>query len=194
MPDRGRANGSRSRALIPEAAAETRTDMTDASADHYWLMRRDLCLPIPSAPWPSGVLPSALTLERAPETHSLLASGYRTGQGSVPDYHTWRSAFERDPEFDLSRCFLAISEDTVAGVIICWTSAFVRDLVVHPELRNNGIGSALLNHLFAHLAAPSNTRGEAAVDLHVTENNHVARRLYEKSGMSYVRRFPLPTP
>ncbi|RMU40988.1 GNAT family acetyltransferase [Pseudomonas syringae pv. primulae] len=33
---------------------------------------------------------------------------------------------------------------------------------------------------------------EAAVDLHVMENNFTARRLYEKSAMSYVKRFNAP--
>lgn len=79
-------------------------------------------------------------------------------------------------------------DETVVGVIVCWTSAFIKDLVVHPDVRHSGIGFALLNHLFAHLSKC----GETAVDLHVMENNLKARRLYEKSGMSYLKRFDIP--
>lgn len=43
-------------------------------------------------------------------------------------------------------------DETVVGVIVCWTSAFIKDLVVHPDVRHSGIGFALLNHLFAHLS------------------------------------------
>ncbi|KPX51811.1 Acetyltransferase [Pseudomonas amygdali pv. hibisci] len=188
MPDRGRTYGGRPRALIPERAPTQRPNLTDASAGHYWLMRRTLALPVPSAVWPPRVLPRPFTLEQAPEVHRLLTLGHASATGSVPDYPHWRAAFEQDPEFDTSRCFLAMLDETVVGVIVCWTSAFIKDLVVHPDVRHSGIGFALLNHLFAHLSKC----GEAAVDLHVMENNLKARRLYEKSGMSYLKRFDIP--
>lgn len=193
MPDRGRTYGSRSRDLIPGATTTARPNPTDASAGHYWLMRRDLALPIPATYWPSAVIPRAFTLEHAAEVHRLLTLGYSSSEGCVPDYHTWLTALERNPESDLSRCFLAMLDNTVAGVIVCWTSAFIKDLVVHPEHQNKGIGFALLNHLFTHLASPLNPNGEASVDLHVMESNQRARHLYEKSALSYVRRFPVPT-
>ncbi|MDU8498058.1 GNAT family N-acetyltransferase [Pseudomonas syringae] len=151
-------------------------------------MRRTLALPVPAAIWPPRVLPRPFTLEQAPEVHRLLTLAYGNAAGSVPDYPDWRAAFEQDPEFDTSRCFLAILDETVVGVIVCWTSGFIKDLVVHPDVRRRGIGSALLNHLFAHLSACD----EAAVDLHVMENNLTARRLYEKSGMSYLKRIEIP--
>ncbi|MFA0929581.1 GNAT family N-acetyltransferase [Pseudomonas syringae pv. tagetis] len=153
-------------------------------------MRRPLAIPVPAAVWPPRVLPQPFTLDRAQEVHHLLALGYANGQGSVPDYKSWLAAFERDPEFDTSRCFVATLDETVVGVIVCWTSAFIKDLVVNPDVRNTGIGSALLNHLFAHLQQC----GEAAVDLYVMENNLAARHLYAKSGMSCLRRFETSAP
>ncbi|BBI46408.1 hypothetical protein BV360_03006 [Pseudomonas syringae pv. actinidiae] len=195
MPDRGRAHGSRSRALTLEHILEhthQRPNPGDASAEHYWLMRRSLAEPLPAVQWPAGVSPHPLTLDRAAEAHALLTLGYCDGAGSVPDYPTWLSAFERDPEFDLSLCFLALRDDAVVGVITCWTSAFIKDLVVHPDARAAGIGFALLNHLFSQLLGPVTRPREAAVDLHVMENNLTARRLYEKSAMSYIKRFNAP--
>lgn len=188
MPDRGRTYGGRPRALIPERTAIQRPNPTDASAAHYWLMRRDLAAPVPPPAWPPGIQPHPFTLERAPEVHHLLTLGYGSAAGCVADYPDWLAAFEHDPECDPSLCFLAMRDDTVVGVIVCWTSAFIRDLVVHPDVRHSGIGHALLNHLFNHL----HTRNEAAVDLHVMENNLTARRLYEKSAMAYLRRFNIP--
>ncbi|MFJ4141402.1 GNAT family N-acetyltransferase [Pseudomonas sp. NPDC089734] len=136
---------------------------------------------------PSSVQLLPFTLEQAPDIHNLLALGYRDGSGSVPDYPVWLQAFERDPEFDTERCFVARDEWGTVGIITCWTSAFIKDLVIHPRARRQGIATALLTHLFDCL----HRRGEGQVDLSVMENNLSARRLYEKSGMSYVRRSPI---
>ncbi|MDU8621611.1 GNAT family N-acetyltransferase [Pseudomonas syringae] len=151
-------------------------------------MRRDLAVPVSFAAWPHGIQPHPFTIDRAPEVHRLLTVGYGSAAGCVADYPDWLAAFEHDPECDPSRCFLAMRDATVVGVIVCWTSAFIRDLVVHPGVRHSGIGHALLNHLFVHLR----TRNEASVDLHVMENNLAARCLYEKSAMAYLKRFDIP--
>ncbi|KTB84869.1 GNAT family N-acetyltransferase [Pseudomonas syringae] len=152
-------------------------------------MRRNLAGSLPQIQWPSDVIVMPFNLDRAPDVHRLLTSGYLGGAGSVPDYRAWLAAFECDAEFDLSRCFVAQLDGAVIGVIICWTSAFIKDLVVHHDARNRGTGFALLHHLFAHLTQ----RNESAVDLYVMENNLAARRLYEKAGMSYIKRIAIPT-
>ncbi|WP_201006099.1 GNAT family N-acetyltransferase [Pseudomonas cichorii] len=147
-------------------------------------MRRDLGQPVPLQHWPAPVRPLPFKLDQAPDIHCLLTLGYRDGSGSVPDYRHWLMAFEHDPEFDTDRCFVAQDDQGPVGVITCWTSAFIKDLVVHPRARRKGVAMALLTHLFGHLRQ----RGEACVDLLVMENNLSARRLYEKSDMSYIRR------
>ncbi|QHF05725.1 GNAT family N-acetyltransferase [Pseudomonas asturiensis] len=147
-------------------------------------MRRDLARPICAAPWPAGTAPAVLTSDLSLQAHHLLSHNPMPGEGPLASYAVWLNAFERDPEFDRSRCFLAMNRERVVGVITCWTSAFIKDLVVHPDYRNRGIGAALLTHLFVHLIQS----GEAVADLKVMENNRVARRLYEKSDMSYVAR------
>lgn len=147
-------------------------------------MRRDLDRPIFAVPWPAGTTPAVLTFDLSLQAHHLLSQNPMPSEGPLASYTAWLNAFERDPEFDRSRCFLAINRERVVGVITCWTSAFIKDLVVHPDYRNRGIGAALLTHLFVHLIQS----GEAVADLKVMENNRVARRLYEKSDMSYVAR------
>ncbi|SDW10614.1 Acetyltransferase (GNAT) family protein [Pseudomonas syringae] len=203
MPDRGRTYRRRQRALTTDASTTealtlrtlppasvpaSRPKPADASAEHHWLMRRNLDDSLPQIRWPTDVVVTPFILDLAAEAHRLLTSGYLGGAGNVPDYSTWLAGFEHDAEYDLSLCFLAMRNGAVIGVITGWTSAFIKDLVVHPDARNRGVGFALLHHLFAHLTR----RHEAAADLYVMENNLAARRLYEKSGMSYVKRIAIP--
>ncbi len=183
MPDRGRPHGRGSGHLIHKPLS-TAPGSADASPDHCWLMRRDLKAPVPHAPWPHGISCASLTLQRSLQAHGLLAQSHLLDDGPWLDHKDWLDAFEHNPEFDRSRCFLAIDSDRVVGLITCWTSAFIKDLAVHPDYRNRGIGAALINHLFVHLGRCN----EVAVDLKVMENNLIARRLYEKSDMSYVAR------
>ncbi|OCR22855.1 hypothetical protein AFK24_22335 [Pseudomonas syringae] len=122
--------------------------------------------------------------EDAMQIHQLLILGYQNGGGSVTDYPTWLRTLHTDPEFDPSLCFSAWDESGLVGVMQCWTSAFIKDLVVHPRARRQGIALALLNHGFHTFGL----RGEGWVDLKVMENNFDARRLYEKAGMRYVQR------
>ncbi|MFH7391392.1 hypothetical protein [Pseudomonas syringae group genomosp. 7] len=44
---------------------------------------------------------------------------------------------------------MATLDETVLGVIVCWTSAFIKDQVVNTDVRNTGIRSALINHKFS---------------------------------------------
>jgi len=173
MLDSGSPHGRSQRHLTPHQDAES----------WCWLMRRDLRQPTLLLTWPNSSRLVDFTLELAPQVHELLSLGYPQGDGGVPNYESWRAAFDTNPEFDPSLCFIACDDHGLVGVAHCWTSAFIRDLVIHPRARRQGLARALLAHAFAvfHL------RGEVCVDLKVLETNHGARRLYETFGMSYVR-------
>jgi ribosomal protein S18 acetylase RimI-like enzyme len=75
----------------------------------------------------------------------------------------------------------------VVAVAQCWTSAFIRNLVVHPRAQRRGLGIALLDRAFEAFA----DRREGHVDLKVMESNRTARHLYERAGMDYVQRCEL---
>jgi len=159
-------------------------DPLGSSDRHCWLMRRDLqgVHPINAAagqPIRQGFAP-----EDAMQIHQLLILGYQNGGGSVTDFPTWLRSLHADPEFDPALCFSAWDESGLVGVMHCWTSAFIKDLVVHPRARRQGTALALLTHGFHAFGL----RGEGWVDLKVMENNFDARRLYEKAGMRYVQR------
>ncbi|MNT84094.1 ribosomal-protein-alanine N-acetyltransferase [compost metagenome] len=74
------------------------------------------------------------------------------------------------------------------GVCHCWTSTYIKNLVVHPRFQGRGLGRALLLQAFKVFQQ----RREGFVDLKVREDNLQARRLYESVGMRAIRREPIP--
>jgi ribosomal protein S18 acetylase RimI-like enzyme len=141
----------------------------------------------PSAPaWPAGVAVRAFRVPDAPRLHALLEHGYCNGGGSVPGFDEWLPAVTGDSEFDPELCLLAEAGDELVAGTICWTSAFVKDIVVHESRRGQRLGEALLLEAFGRLHA----RGATAVELKVHAGNAPAIRLYERVGMVTVERIP----
>jgi len=122
-------------------------------------MRRDLSGAIEVLPWPDGVVLE--TLDRKPDkrlvqaAHGVLEAGFWEGGGGAPIFRQWWKALHKDEEFDPELVFLALEGAEVIGVAQCWTSAFVKDLAVHPCARRRGVGRALMLaafHAFAGCA------------------------------------------
>ncbi len=158
-------------------------------ADSYCLlMRRDLRADVPDCAWPAGVELGTYRAELAPALHELMQLGYRESGGRVPALPVWQQRFERDPEYDPALCFIARDAAGIVGVAQCWTSAYIKNLVVHPRRQGQGLGRALLLHAFKAFLQ----RREGFVDLKVLEDNLRAQRLYESAGMYVVRREWVP--
>jgi ribosomal protein S18 acetylase RimI-like enzyme len=134
--------------------------------------------------WPTQIRARSFRSDDAQSLHRLLEHGYRRGGGSVAPFETWLPRLAGDDEFDPALCFVARSGSELAGAAVCWTSAFVKDLVVHESWRGQGLGEALLRHVLATFAA----RGAPAVELKVEAMNSNAVRLYERVGMRVVER------
>jgi ribosomal protein S18 acetylase RimI-like enzyme len=154
-------------------------------------MRIELDPAILRAPiWPDGIAVRGFTRSDAGALHALLAHGYRHGGGSVAPFETWTAQMTGDEEYDPTLFFLAESESgsesgpALAGAALCWTSAFVKDLVVHESWRRRGLGEALLRHAFTTFAG----RGADVVELKVRADNANAIRVYERVGMRVVER------
>lgn len=179
MLDRSRPYGPGPRDLKPAA--------TDQSTGHYWLMRRDPLPPGRSVARPQALRDVAFTAANAAAVHRLLVEGRQHGGGRVDDFQTWLDAFRSDPEFDRRLCFVVEDAQGPVAVAQCWTSAFIRNLVVDPRVQRRGVGLALLERVFEAFAE----RGESHVDLKVMESNLAARQLYERAGMHYVQRYEL---
>ena len=153
-------------------------------SDHCLLLRKDLRQSLTPMPWPQGMLLSTLTPALLPHVHALLEQGYGTGQGDLQPLERWQHDLQHDAEYDPQLCFVSLLDGQVVGVALAWTSAYLKDLVVHPRLQGRGLGGALLNHVFAVFRQ----RREACLDLKVMEHNHNARRLYDKHGMTLIQR------
>jgi ribosomal protein S18 acetylase RimI-like enzyme len=156
--------------------------------DFCYLMRRNLAEAVPTITWPEGIVLSQYRPELAAAVHHLMELGYQEGGGRVPALEVWQQRFETDPEYDPALCFIALDADGIAGVCQCWTSAYIKNLAVHPRAQRLGLGRALLLQAF-HVFQQ---RREGFVDLKVLEDNLRALRLYESAGMYVVRREPVP--
>ena len=152
------------------------------------LLRRELAGPLAPCAWPAGISLTSYQPTMAEAVHQLLEAGYRAGGGQVSALAVWRERFERDPEYDPQLCIIASDAQGLVGVIQCWTSAYIKHLVVHPRAQGQGLGRALLLHAFSVFQQ----RREGFVDLKVLEDNLRARQLYASCGMRQVRREPVP--
>ena len=149
------------------------------------LMRVDLPRDTPAPVWPAGASVRAFRPTDAEAVHALLEHGYRNGGGSVAPFGEWLPRLVGDSEFDPETCFLVTAGDELAAASICWTSGFVKDLVVHESWRRQGLGESILHLAFRTFE----DRGARQVDLKVEAQNAGAIRLYERVGMRVVERF-----
>jgi ribosomal protein S18 acetylase RimI-like enzyme len=151
-------------------------------------MRIDLRSETPQPAWPEGSSVRGFHESDGPWLHALLERGYRNGGGSVPLYEVWLPALMGDSEFDPELCFLVEVGDELAAAAICWTSGFVKDIVVAETWRRHGLGEALLRLVFRAF----DRRGADHVELKVHADNAPAVRLYERVGMRTVERITEP--
>jgi len=153
-------------------------------SDYFQLLRRDLTGSLPAPQWPAGVQLDHYRDDLAPAIHAVLCLTQDQGGGRVPNLETWRHRFTTDAEFDPTLCLVVSNDDGILGVAQCWTSAFIKNLSIHPCAQGQGLGRALLLHSFQAFKQ----RGEPYVDLKVLESNGRARQLYESAGMKFVLR------
>jgi ribosomal protein S18 acetylase RimI-like enzyme len=146
-------------------------------------MSRDLQEMIPKPKWPSEITLRPFSTALTRTAHALLELGCADGGGSIAPYREWWSALSGDGEYDPELCLVTETDgNQLVGFAQCWTSGFIKDLVVHPEWRKKGIGRGLILHSFQIFKS----RGAKAVDLKVHSDNHSAIRLYHSVGMSAV--------
>jgi len=155
---------------------------------YFHLLRRDLTGSLPAPQWPADTRLSHYRDELAPAIHAVLRMTQDQGGGRVVGLEQWRQQFVTDAEFDPTLCLVASNAEGILGVAQCWTSAFIKNLCVHPCAQGQGLGRALLLHSFQVFKQ----RGEPYVDLKVRESNLRARQLYESAGMVFILRDRVP--
>ncbi|WP_448652874.1 GNAT family N-acetyltransferase [Pseudomonas fluorescens] len=157
-------------------------------AEYFQLLRRDLTPHLPAPQWPADIRLAHYRDELAPAIHAVLRMTQEQGGGRVASLEQWQHQFVTDAEFDPTLCLVASNGDGILGVAQCWTSAFIKNLSIHPGAQGQGLGRALLLHAFEVFKQ----RGEPYVDLKVRESNQRARQLYESAGMVFVLRDVVP--
>ena len=152
--------------------------------DRLQRLRRDLTEAVAPPTCPTGYRVRTFAADDAPMVHRLLEVGYAQGGGHIGAFEEWWPSLRDDDEFAPELCFLAFNErQDIVGVAQCWTSAFIKDLVVHPLARRRGIAAALLRRVFWEFRR----RGVKHVDLKVQVDNPTgAVRLYKELGMREV--------
>lgn len=152
-----------------------------ATAVGYIRLRRPLNLSAPAISLPDGVKIATLMADDATRVHALLQAAYSTGFGTVPERALdWWGGMVTDSEYDRNLAFVAKAGEEVIGFCLCWTSSFIKDLVVDVRWRNRGVGSALLSTAITALRA----RGAEEVALKVDIYNGTAQRLYRQFGFA----------
>lgn len=152
-----------------------------AAAPGHIRLRRPLSLSSPAIALPEAVRIATLTADDATRVHALLRAAYSTGFGTVPERALdWWGGIVTDSEYDRNLAFVARAGDDVIGFCLCWTSSFIKDLVVDVRWRNRGVGSALLSTAITALRA----RGAEEVALKVDIYNGTAQRLYRQFGFA----------
>jgi ribosomal protein S18 acetylase RimI-like enzyme len=148
---------------------------------HFIRMTKSLHESSNLATWPANGALHILAAADAAEVHELLVISYARGGGTVPPFETWWTSLIDDAEFDANLCFL-VRNDTgdLIAFAHCWTTAFIKDLVVHPNYRRQGFGHALLLHIFSVFKASGGT----SVSLKVQSDNVAAIQLYGQAGMT----------
>jgi ribosomal protein S18 acetylase RimI-like enzyme len=150
-------------------------------SDTIQRLRRDLTVAVADPVWPAGFSARIFTAEDAPAVHRLMQIAYARGSGGVGAFDQWWPGVRDDGEFDAGLCFLAIDgRGEIAGAAQCWTSAFVKDLVVRPDARRQGIAEALLLTVFQAFRRLGATHVDLKVQL---DNPSGAVRLYRRLGM-----------
>lgn len=124
-----------------------------------------------------------------PECHAraaraLLNDSYATGAGQVEAFDDWWSALQTDPEYASELCVVVEDAEVgaLAGFAHCWTSAFLKDIVVAPLYRRRGLGRSMLQEISNRFVA----RGCSHLDLKVVPENVTAIRFYRSLGFQPV--------
>jgi ribosomal protein S18 acetylase RimI-like enzyme len=153
-------------------------------------LRRSLQDAVSPPVWPHGFRLVPFDPERhARQVHALLVKAYEKGGGYVEPFSIWWPSLRGDAEYDPALCLIVVDDGgEVVGVAQCWTSAFIKDLAVHPALRRQGLGSALLHEAFRAFQG----RGAASIDLKVdADNPSGALRLYRAHGFREIESYRL---
>ncbi len=114
--------------------------------------------------------------------HDLLSASYAVAGDPLQPVDDWWQALSSDPEYEAALVFPVLNKQgDLIAFVHCWSRAFIKDIVVHPDWRSQGIGEALLLHCFHVFYG----RGAEKICLKVERHNPFgAERFYRRLGMT----------
>jgi GNAT superfamily N-acetyltransferase len=144
----------------------------------------------PSEPeWPTGVTVRQFQPgvdDKA--VHHVVETAFFRPDRTPTTLAAWREFMLGNDSFDASLWFLAVANDTIIGVSLCYnfdTRGWVRQLCVLPEWQGKGIGGRLLQYTFGRFYE----RGVTTIGLSVDSKRPDAHRFYQRVGMTQVRQY-----
>ena len=99
----------------------------------------------------------------------LLNLAYANGGGDVVSVDEWWAGVSSDEEFSPDLLFVieAVETGQLVAFAHCWTSAFVKDIATHPDIRGQGVGRVLVSEI----ASEFRKRGASLIRLKVQRDN-----------------------
>ena len=150
-------------------------------------MRIDLAALPPLPVWPEGItLRTALPDEDGRLVYDFIQAAFDRPNRVPPSFEYWQDFMMGANNFESDLWFLAYHGNELIGAALCFEypqRGWVRQLGVARHWRRQGIGSALLQHVFGIFYK----RGHAQVGLVVVSDNPRAYHLYESVGMKCVQ-------
>jgi len=163
--------------------------LREAGFEHartVWRMARSIAGELPVPVWPAGVTLRPFDRDRdAREVWQVVMTSFAGTFGSHPRPFAEWSTLVLDQGYDVS---CAVADGGLVGVAttsVRQGDGHVGQLAVLPDHRGRGLGLALLQECFRRDAAA----GLPATTLTVDGENALARRLYDKAGMSVVTEY-----
>ena len=193
------SGGATARIIIPHVNLADRqaAEAAGFKAGKYHLrMQIDLAAPPPAAVWPAGgALRAVVPGQDDRLVYDFIYKVFDWRATPPPTFDWWRDFMMRPDHFKPELWYLLFQGETLIGAALCYDYpdlGWVRQLGVEPSRRRQGIGSALLHHVFGvfyrrgGFVSLSRT---SRVGLGVEANNLKAIAFYEKIGMRRVRQY-----
>ena len=156
---------------------------------YHFRMQIDQTQPPPKPVWPADCQLRTVHPGKDDETlHGFIQRAFDQPGRTPQPFVEWRDYMMRPDHFEPDLWFLLTSGGEIVGAALCFDYepyGWVRHLAVKQTRRRQGIGLALLRHVFGVFY----TRGQMRVALGVEAVNENAYRLYKQAGMRRVRQF-----
>ena len=145
---------------------------------------------LPAAPvWPDGYMLRTIVPGQDDQlVYDFIQSAFEQPGRVPPSFESWREYMMRADHFVSELWFLLFDQEELIGAALCYDYSefgWVRQLGVASSRRGQGVGSALLQHVFRVFFE----RGHKKVALGVDSTRPQAQSLYENVGMACVRRY-----